>query len=376
MFANVFEAKCGTNNLLEYVQAVNVGITNKNVSLKVKIYTNLKDLDNPQSGTLSGEGSSYFDFGGYRTVKLNEPVKVEKGSKFAVVVDVGANTGKAEILFTTIGGKSSMRYKDYWSNVNGTAAIKAITYTANQETPLLSIADSEINIQNGEFVYNGSAITPTVTVKHNGIVLTEKDYTVSYINNINSGTATAIICGIGSYTGDKQITFTINKANNPPIMPSINMKVSNGITELSMIDLPNGWSWLNGSKQLSVGINSDLTAEYFDKNNYKNYQIKITVERENKEEVKPPAPVEPPDEDDVIKPPTDPVVPPDSEQEKPNEDEVNPPIIPTEPPVLNKPSETEEQKVHTDLTALWWLMVIPSLGAIAMVVFLVIKLKK
>ena len=55
MFANVFEAKCGTNNLLEYVQAVNVGITNKNVSLKVKIYTNLKDLDNPQSGTLSGE---------------------------------------------------------------------------------------------------------------------------------------------------------------------------------------------------------------------------------------------------------------------------------------------------------------------------------
>ncbi len=379
MFANVFEAKCGTNNLLEYVQAVNVGITNKNVSLKVKIYTNLKDLDNPQSGTLSGEGSSYFDFGGYRTVKLNEPVKVEKGSKFAVVVDVGANTGKAEILFTTIGGKSSMRYKDYWSNVNGTAAIKAITYTANQETPLLSIADSEINIQNGEFVYNGSAITPTVTVKHNGIVLTEKDYTVSYINNINSGTATAIICGIGSYTGGKQITFTINKANNPPIMPSINMKVSNGITELSMIDLPNGWSWLNGSKQLSVGINSDLTAEYFDKNNYKNYQIKITVEREDKEEIKPPIdpnPVEPPDEDDIIKPPTDPVVPPDSEQENPNEEEEKPPITPAEPPVLNRPTDPNDQNIQSDLTALWWLMVIPSLGAIAMVVFLVIKLKK
>lgn len=44
--------------------------------------------------------------------------------------------------------------------------------------------------------------------------------------------------------------------------------------------------------------------------------------------------------------------------------------------MLNKPSETEEQKVYTDLTALWWLMAIPGLGVIAMVVFLVLKLKK
>jgi len=138
------------------------------------------------------------------------------------------------------------------------------------------------------------------------------------------------------------------------------MKVSNGITELSMIDLPNGWSWLNGSKQLSVGINSDLTAEYFDKNNYKNYQIKITVERENKEEVKPPAPVEPPD----------------VEQENPNEEEEKPPITPAEPPVLNRPTDPNDQNIQSDTSALWWLMIVPGLGVIAIIVFLVLKLKK
>ena len=40
------------------------------------------------------------------------------------------------------------------------------------------------------------------------------DYTVSYKNNINAGTATVTITGIGNYTGSVNKTFTIRKAAN------------------------------------------------------------------------------------------------------------------------------------------------------------------
>ena len=35
------------------------------------------------------------------------------------------------------------------------------------------------------------------------------DYNVTYSDNINAGTATAIVTGIGAYSGTKNVTFTI-----------------------------------------------------------------------------------------------------------------------------------------------------------------------
>ena len=64
--------------------------------------------------------------------------------------------------------------------------------------------------------YNGKAQTPAVTVLDDDTALTTNDYTVRYENNVNAGTATAIISAKagGNYTFD-QVTknFTINKAN-------------------------------------------------------------------------------------------------------------------------------------------------------------------
>ena len=60
--------------------------------------------------------------------------------------------------------------------------------------------------------YTGKGITPSVTVKYNRITLTNgTDYTVSYSNHINPGTATVTITGKGYYTGSRKINFTINK---------------------------------------------------------------------------------------------------------------------------------------------------------------------
>lgn len=49
-----------------------------------------------------------------------------------------------------------------------------------------------------------------MTVTYNESKLIEgTDYTVSYSNNINAGTATVTITGKGSYSGEKILTFTI-----------------------------------------------------------------------------------------------------------------------------------------------------------------------
>ncbi len=62
------------------------------------------------------------------------------------------------------------------------------------------------------FSYTGSPITPNVTVTSAGKTLVKgTDYTVSYSNNTNVGTATVKITGIGNYTDTKTLNFTIKE---------------------------------------------------------------------------------------------------------------------------------------------------------------------
>lgn len=58
--------------------------------------------------------------------------------------------------------------------------------------------------------YTGEAVTPSLTVTDGSNILREgTDYTVTYKNNVNTGTATATIQGIGNYSGTASVTFTI-----------------------------------------------------------------------------------------------------------------------------------------------------------------------
>ena len=66
----------------------------------------------------------------------------------------------------------------------------------------------------GDAVFKGKAITPAVTVTLGDRILANTDYTVSYSDNIQVGTATITITGEGNYEGTCTTTFRINKANN------------------------------------------------------------------------------------------------------------------------------------------------------------------
>jgi uncharacterized protein YjdB len=76
-----------------------------------------------------------------------------------------------------------------------------------------SISDDTVEFPSTSYVYNGKAQEPEVTVKDGETPLVkDTDYTVSYSNNTDVGTATVTITGKGSYIGEIQKTFEITKA--------------------------------------------------------------------------------------------------------------------------------------------------------------------
>ena len=76
-------------------------------------------------------------------------------------------------------------------------------------------------------IYTGKEQKPSFVLKDGSTVLKSNiEYQIlEYINNINVGTATIKIKGIGNYTGEKNITFKINKAKNPMTVKAFNKKV-------------------------------------------------------------------------------------------------------------------------------------------------------
>lgn len=81
--------------------------------------------------------------------------------------------------------------------------------------------DEEYNLSNAEitmatrrhpYAYTGNAVEPYFYVNMNGRSLSDKDYRITYYDNVDAGTARAVIEGIGDYFGEQEKEFTIEKA--------------------------------------------------------------------------------------------------------------------------------------------------------------------
>ncbi len=124
------------------------------------------------------------------TVKDGEKNMVE-GTDYTVTNDGGTDAGDYEVKVKGIGnytGEASQSFTILSSGVN----TFVVTLEAN------------------EFTYDGTAHKPAVTVKMDDRTLTEgTDYTLTYSNNVNAGTATVTMKGVGDYTGEQVKTFLI-----------------------------------------------------------------------------------------------------------------------------------------------------------------------
>lgn len=85
---------------------------------------------------------------------------------------------------------------------------KKVTITI-KSTEKINLSKTKITIPSS-LTYTGKALIPEVTVNYGNTALKkDKDYTVSCSNNTRLGTASVIIKGKGSYTGEVKKTFKI-----------------------------------------------------------------------------------------------------------------------------------------------------------------------
>lgn len=80
------------------------------------------------------------------------------------------------------------------------------------------ITENRVSLSESTYTYDGTAHQPEVTVTYSNTNLTQDtDYTVAYSNNIDAGTATVTVTGMGDYVGSVAVNFTIAKAPAPAI---------------------------------------------------------------------------------------------------------------------------------------------------------------
>ena len=157
------------------------------------------------------------------------PVKVKIGETYDATVDAGATiagfgvadsgeytqygynyTTSGLPVDTTTKGTKQVTYT-LTKTENGTTT-NGMTATRDVEVYKIDINNLEVKLGSEEETYIDSEIKPTVTVTSGDKTLTEDvDYKVSYKDNVDVGTATVTIEGIGEYEGTVEKTFTIVK---------------------------------------------------------------------------------------------------------------------------------------------------------------------
>ena len=76
------------------------------------------------------------------------------------------------------------------------------------------LSEADLSIRTRTIEYTGREVKPRIAVRMNGRLLTSACYDVAYYDNIEVGTATAVIEGSGDYYGSQTITFPIEKAEH------------------------------------------------------------------------------------------------------------------------------------------------------------------
>ena len=87
-------------------------------------------------------------------------------------------------------------------------------------------SSASISIDDNNIIYDGEEKEPKVSVSIDNDILKEnKDYIVSYSNNINAGNANVVVYGKGRYKGKISKSFKIEKSDNSIIIKNVSLYV-------------------------------------------------------------------------------------------------------------------------------------------------------
>ena len=160
-------------------------------------------VEDISKATITLEKDSYIYDGKPKT----PAVSVELGGKtlapntdYTVLYQDNINAGTAKVA---VEGKG-----DYIGSARKEFTIKKADAPAK-----VDISEASITLERASYTYDGKPKAPAVTVKLGAKTLAlNTDYTVSYSDNINVGTAKATVTGKGGYTGSKSAAFAIVEA--------------------------------------------------------------------------------------------------------------------------------------------------------------------
>ena len=171
-----------------------------------EIYVDI--LEEPAVYVTFGDRYANYD-GTEHSVNVNmysDMFKITKGTDYQVTYDGDrVNAGTVKVTVTGIGKYS------------GTTTGKMVINHVNVRNSQVSAS-----VAADKYQYDGKEKKPGMVMSYKGMSLKEgKDYTLSYSNNVQPGTATVTVTGIGNYTGTLYRSFSIEgKPSEPVINPT------------------------------------------------------------------------------------------------------------------------------------------------------------
>ena len=163
----------------------------------------------------------------------------------------------------------SSYYNSPWVGIDGIGNYQGYvtkSFTINRA----DISSCTVTLSDESLTYTGSSLRPTATVKSGDKELTlNQDYYVSYRNNWDAGTASAILTGTGNYTGSVTKDFTIKPLDISRYSASLSQYsyTSDGTEKCPNVTVT------YGDKTLAAG--TDFTVSY--KDNVKEGTATVTI---------------------------------------------------------------------------------------------------
>ena len=264
-YANVFTAKANESKA-ENIEAVSFeDYSSAGCKYNISIYTNLTDVSDPESGTLECTQSGQTTFDGAYTIKLNNPVYVEDGTTFSVVVELisSTNNGPYMVSDTTYNGSwfncesaalenQSYIYRpydrswvDYGKRENKNFRIKA--YTDNSD--IKTVAVESVSLDKTEAV-----LKEKETVKLNATVLPENaDNKNVHFTSDNDAVATVDDNGLVTALSSGEAVITVITEDGKKTA-KCKITVEKEIIQLKTITITNAPAELEKGAQVQLGI--------------------------------------------------------------------------------------------------------------------------
>ncbi len=256
--ANIFEVSGES----EVLKAASFATSSTSQNYEIKIYKNLTDISNPESGTIVDTETGNTTYEGLYTVKLSQDIYLSEGEKYAVVVTLEKEEGYPKITAETSGKldngltciassssgqsfyKSGTSWVDYGAYGNGNFRIKAYTNNVSGSTAVTGVSVTA----DATTIGVGGTTTVTATVAPSNA--TNQDVTWSSSNQkVATVAQNGVVTGVAA--GTAKITATTEDGSyTASVTITVDAKILTGI------------SLSQTSATLKVGKTVQLTVSY------------------------------------------------------------------------------------------------------------------